>query len=127
MFGNDYETRDGTCVRDYVHVSDLASAHVLALDYMIKENKSDCFNLGSGRGYTVKEIIEAARTVTGHTIPCRIEERRQGDPDSLIASSEKAEKVLGWKRQFESIEDIVKSAWVFHQNYPNGFQTGESI
>jgi len=121
IFGTDYKTRDGTCIRDYVHVTDLANAHILALDYLFKENKSDYFNLGSGNGYTVKEIIEACRKVTGHSIPEEIAERRPGDPDVLIASSEKAERILGWKRKYENIEDIVKSAWKWHQLNPNGF------
>ena len=122
IFGDDYDTRDGTCIRDYVHVTDLATAHIKALEYMIKHNKSDSFNLGSGKGYTVKEIIEAARRVTGHPIPCEVQGRRPGDPASLIASSEKAENVLGWKRQYQSIDDIVRTAWVFFQNHQNGFE-----
>ncbi|KAI8928491.1 hypothetical protein BC831DRAFT_448135 [Entophlyctis helioformis] len=120
IFGDDYNTHDRTCVRDYVHVTDLASAHIKALEYMVKHNKSDKFNLGSGKGYSVKEIIEAARKVTGHPIPAEVRERRPGDPDVLIASSERAEQILGWKRQYTNIEDIVATAWNFHQKHPNG-------
>ncbi|KAJ2999395.1 hypothetical protein HDV02_003013 [Globomyces sp. JEL0801] len=121
IFGNDYKTRDGTCIRDYIHVTDLASAHIKALEYMIKNNKSEKFNLGSGKGFSVLEIIEAARRVTGHPIPATIKDRRPGDPDILIAASEKAEEVLGWTRQYETIDSIVETAWNFHQKNPNGF------
>jgi UDP-glucose 4-epimerase len=120
--GDDYNTPDGTCIRDYVHVSDLSRAHIMGLDYLEKHNKSDRFNLGSGKGFSVKEIINAARTVTGHPIPAEIRGRRPGDPDSLVASSEKAFKVLGWKPKYETIESIIATAWNFHQKFPNGFQ-----
>ncbi|KAI8916277.1 hypothetical protein EDD86DRAFT_198183, partial [Gorgonomyces haynaldii] len=120
IFGSDYQTPDGTCVRDYVHVTDLATAHIKALEYLIKHNKSDRFNLGSGKGYSVKEIIEAARRVTGHPIPADLKDRRPGDPDILIADSQKAEQVLGWKRQYDTIDSIVATAWNFHQKNPNG-------
>lgn len=121
IFGDDYETEDGTCVRDYVHVTDLATAHIKALEYMMKNNKSDCFNLGSGKGYSVKEIIEAARRVTGHPIPCEVQGRRSGDPAKLVASSEKAERVLGWTRKYESIDEIVKTVWNFQRNHEHGY------
>jgi UDP-glucose 4-epimerase len=121
IFGDDYNTPDGTCVRDYVHVTDLASAHIQALEYIIKTQKSDHFNLGSGHGYSVKEIIEAARKVTKHAIPAEIHPRRAGDPDCLVAASEKTEKLLGWKREYDSIEKIVESAWNFHVKHPDGF------
>ncbi|KAJ3142789.1 hypothetical protein HDU89_000250 [Geranomyces variabilis] len=121
VFGEDYETEDGSCVRDYVHVTDLASAHVKALDYLAKHNTSNRFNLGSGKGYSVKEIIDSARRVTGHPIPAEIKPRRAGDPAKLIASSEKAEKILGWTRQYETIDSIVATAWNFHQRNPKGF------
>ncbi|KAI9093007.1 hypothetical protein DFS34DRAFT_268887 [Phlyctochytrium arcticum] len=120
VFGDDYETRDGTCVRDYVHVTDLASAHILALDYLTKTSTSNHFNLGSGQGYSVTEIIEAARRVTGHPIPAETRPRRAGDPATLVASSTKAEQVLGWKRTYTSIEGIVESAWKFHTLHPKG-------
>jgi UDP-glucose 4-epimerase len=109
VFGNDYPTRDGTCVRDYIHVSDLARAHVLALGVLSR--KSEIFNLGCGGGYTVLEVIEAARQVTGHPIPVRIGPRRSGDPAVLIASSEKIQKDLGWQPQQQDLRAIIESAW----------------
>jgi UDP-glucose 4-epimerase len=121
IFGDDYPTPDGTCIRDYIHVTDLATAHIAAIEWMTKNNTSGTFNLGSGHGYSVKEIVDAARRVTGHAIPAEIKERRAGDPPSLVASSQKAEEVLGWKRRYESIEDIVGSAWVWHQSHPKGY------
>lgn len=122
IFGEDYDTPDGSCIRDYVHVNDIASAHILALERMMKENKSDRFNLGCGKGYSVKEIIEAARRVTKHPIPCEIKERRPGDPAVLVASSKKAETVLNWKRQYETIDDIVATAWDFHRKNADGYK-----
>lgn len=124
VFGNDYNTKDGTCVRDYIHVTDLATAHIRALEYLAKGGKSDVFNLGSGQGYTVLEVLDACRQVTGHQIPAVIAERRGGDPDALVASSQKAEQVLGWKRKYDSIKSIVATAWRWHKNNPNGY--GES-
>ncbi len=123
IYGNDYNTRDGTCIRDYVHVTDLATAHIKALDYLLKNKKSATFNLGSGQGFSVKEIIEAARRVTGHPIPADVKERRPGDPDSLIASSTKAEEGLGWKRKYNTIDEIIATAWNFHQKHPNGYRS----
>ncbi|KAL2920304.1 hypothetical protein HK105_200377 [Polyrhizophydium stewartii] len=120
IFGNDYNTPDGTCIRDYVHVTDLASAHIKSLEYLVKHNKSDKFNLGSGKGFSVKEIVEAARRVTGHPIPAEVKDRRPGDPDTLVAASQRAEEILGWKRQYTDIEAIVQTAWNFHQKHPNG-------
>jgi UDP-glucose 4-epimerase len=122
IFGDDYDTPDGTCVRDYIHVTDLATAHIKALEYLAKENTSNKFNLGSGKGFSVKEIIEAARKVTGHPIPCEVKERRAGDPATLIAASDKVEKVLGWTRKYTTIESIVATAWNFHQKHPKGFK-----
>ena len=98
IFGNDYETKDGTCVRDYIHVNDLAQAHILAMEYLRKGNDSNIFNLGNGVGFTVKEVVETARKVTGHPIPAKEEPRRAGDPSTLIASSEKAKEILGWNQ-----------------------------
>jgi UDP-glucose 4-epimerase len=121
IFGGDYPTPDGTCVRDYVHVTDLADAHIKALEYLIKENTSNDFNLGSGKGYSVREIIDAARKVTGHAIPAADKARRAGDPPTLIAASAKAERVLGWKRKYESVEEIVATAWKFHKQFPRGY------
>ncbi|PAB59389.1 UDP-glucose 4-epimerase GalE [Anaeromicrobium sediminis] len=122
MFGDDYRTNDGTCVRDYIHVMDLASAHYQALEYLRKGKRSDIFNLGNGNGYSVKEVIEMTRKVTGHPIPSEVKERRAGDPAILIASSEKAKKILGWKPQFDSLEKIIEDAWNWHSNNPNGYK-----
>ena len=121
IFGDDYPTKDGTCVRDYIHVTDLAQAHILALDYLMKGGESDVFNLGNGVGFTVKEVIDVARGVTGHPIPAEISPRRAGDPAQLVASSEKAKTVLGWKPQYDSLETIVASAWNWHKSHPDGF------
>jgi UDP-glucose 4-epimerase len=112
IFGNDYPTRDGTCVRDYIHVSDLARAHVLSLDALTgKDLRAQIFNLGCGDGYTVKEVIETARTVTGHDIPVIIGPKRAGDPAVLVASSERITRTLGWRPEHSSLEEIVGSAW----------------
>jgi UDP-glucose 4-epimerase len=121
IFGDDYDTKDGTCIRDYIHIQDLASAHYLALEYLRQGHDSDVFNLGCGEGYSVKEIIDVARKVTGHPIPSEIEGRRAGDPAILIASSEKAEKVLNWKPKYISIEKIISDAWNWHSKHPNGY------
>lgn len=122
IFGNDYETKDGTCVRDYIHVNDLAQAHILAMEYLRKGNESNIFNLGNGVGFTVKEVVETARKVTGHPIPAKEEPRRAGDPSTLIASSEKAKEILGWKPQFDDLETIITTAWNWHKNHPNGYE-----
>lgn len=121
MFGDDYPTEDGTCVRDYVHVMDLASAHYKALRYLRKDRDSDIFNLGSGRGHSVKEVIETTRKVTGHTIPAEVKERRPGDPATLIASPEKAKSILGWKPEFDLLEKIISDAWRWHSNNQDGY------
>jgi len=121
IFGEDYDTKDGTCIRDYIHVTDLAQAHILAVEYLAKGNDSNIFNLGNGIGFTVREVIEAARKVTGHPIPAVVSERRAGDPARLIASSEKAKSVLGWKPEYADLEVIIKTAWQWHKNHPNGF------
>lgn len=121
MFGDDYPTEDGTCVRDYIHVMDLALAHYQALEYLRKCNDSDIFNLGNGNGYSVKEVIETARKVTGHAIPAEVKERRVGDPATLIALSDKAKSILGWEPQFDSLEKIITDAWNWHSNNPNGY------
>jgi UDP-glucose 4-epimerase len=122
IYGDDYPTKDGTCIRDYIHVTDLAQAHILALDYLLKGGENNVFNLGNGVGFTVNEVIEVARRVTGHPIPAAITPRRAGDPAQLIASSEKAKTVLGWKPQFDDLETIVSSAWNWHKNHPHGYQ-----
>ena len=115
IFGDDYETRDGTCIRDYIHVNDLAQAHLLALKWMIQNQKCNHFNLGNGEGFSVKEIIEVVERVTGKSVPVKIGKRREGDAASLIGSSEKAQKLLGWVPKLNSIEDIVSTAWNWHQ------------
>jgi len=121
IFGDDYPTKDGTCIRDYIHVTDLIDAHMRALDYLRQGHGSEIFNLGSGDGFSVKEIIDVARKVTGHEIPAVIAARRAGDPSTLIASSEKAERLLGWKPKYNDVETIVKDAWNWHSKHPNGF------
>lgn len=121
MFGDDYDTKDGTCVRDYIHVSDLASAHSLALKRLMNGGDSAIYNLGNGTGFTVKEMVEIARKVTGHPIPAEVAERRAGDPAVLIASSEKAMKELGWKPKYADVETIISTAWNWHKNHPNGY------
>ena len=122
IFGNDYDTKDGTCVRDYIHVNDLAQAHILAMKYLCDGGESSIFNLGNGVGFTVKEVVEAARRVTKHPIPAKEEERRAGDPSTLIASSEKAKRVLGWKPQYAELETIIDTAWKWHKAHPDGYQ-----
>ena len=122
IFGEDYPTEDGTCIRDYIHVTDLVDAHILAMDYLRKGGESNIFNLGSSTGYSVKEMVDAARTVTGHPIPQVIGERRAGDPAVLIASSEKAKSVLGWNPKHTDVKDIIASAWKWHQAHPNGYK-----
>ena len=121
IFGNDYPTKDGTCIRDYIHVTDLAQAHILAVDYLMKGNDSNIFNLGNGVGFTVNEVIETARKVTGHPIPAVMAERRAGDPAQLIASSEKAKTILGWKPEHADLEEIIATAWKWHSTHPNGY------
>ena len=122
VFGEDYDTPDGTCIRDYVHVEDLINAHLLALNYLNNGGKSDIFNLGSNQGFSVKEMIDAARKVTGKEIPEKIGERRAGDPSTLVASSEKASTVLGWKPTRTSVEKIIQDAWNWHVSNPNGYE-----
>ena len=121
IFGDDYNTPDGTNVRDYVHPFDLADAHLLAVEYLRKGNESTAFNLGSSTGFSNLQILEAARKVTGKEILAEKADRRPGDPDTLIASSEKARTVLGWKPQFDNIEKIIQSAWAWHSSHPKGY------
>lgn len=121
VFGEDYATPDGTCVRDYIHVIDLADAHVLALDYLRQGGASDIFNLGNGQGFSVREMIAAAERATGESIAVEIGQRRAGDPAQLIASSEKARRVLGWKPQYTEVERIIRTAWSWHKSHPNGY------
>ncbi|MDH6059665.1 UDP-glucose 4-epimerase GalE [Chrysosporum bergii ANA360D] len=115
IFGTDYPTPDGTCIRDYIHVNDLADAHVLGLEYLLNHGNSEVFNLGNGNGFSVREVIAAAQEVTGLTIPVEECDRRPGDPPSLIGSGEKARKILNWKPQYPDIKDIVTHAWQWHQ------------
>lgn len=122
ILGDDYDTKDGTCVRDYIHVTDLAQAHILAVKYLLDGNESNVFNLGNGVGFTVKEVIETAKKATGKEIKAVTEGRRAGDPATLIASSEKAKKILGWKPEHADLEKIISSAWKWHESHPDGFQ-----
>jgi UDP-glucose 4-epimerase len=115
IFGTDYDTPDGTCIRDYIHVTDLAQAHVLGLEYLLKHQDSQIFNLGNGSGFSVKEVIDTAKQVTGKEIPIEECPRRVGDPAVLIGSSDKARQMLGWKPQYADLNAIVKHAWNWHQ------------
>jgi UDP-glucose 4-epimerase len=122
IFGDDYPTRDGTCVRDYVHVLDLAQAHILALRAL---DKGSCvYNLGNGQGFTNREVVEVAREITGHPIPAEIGPRRAGDPATLIASSERIRKELGWRPRYADLHTIIESAWRWHRTHPNGYDEG---
>ncbi len=118
IFGDDYDTPDGTCIRDYIHIRDLAQAHILAL----KPGLNGAFNLGNGDGYSVKDVIDVSRKVTGHPIPAELEPRRVGDCARLISDSTKAKEVLGWKPEYADLHSIVKSAWDWHQSHPNGYE-----
>ena len=119
IFGDDYDTPDGTCVRDYIHVLDLAEAHVLAMQGLAQHNCT--YNLGSGQGYSVRQVIESARAVTGASIPAQIGSRRAGDPARLVASSDRIRKELGWKPRFSGLEQIIDSAWRWHRRHPDGY------
>lgn len=119
IFGDDYPTRDGTCVRDYIHVTDLAQAHILALEALDRGSRT--YNLGNGQGFTVKEVIETCREVTGHPIPAVVGPRRPGDPAVLVASSEKIRRELGWKPQYPDLRTIVEHAWNWHRTHPHGY------
>src|SRR5437764_6523349 len=118
IFGTDYETPDGTCIRDYIHIKDLAQAHILALE----TRTSAFYNLGTGGGSSVREVIESCRKITGRPIPVMEKSRRAGDPPRLIASSEKIKRELGWRSQFQTLEAIVESAWQWHQKFPRGYE-----
>ncbi len=121
IFGEDYDTKDGTCIRDYVHVVDLAQAHILALEAL--ENGSRIYNLGNGLGFSVKEVVETARAITGHPIPVRMGQRRAGDPAVLVAASDKIRRELNWRPQFPELRDIMESAWQWHRAHPQGYNT----
>jgi len=122
VFGDDYATVDGTCIRDYIHVSDLAEAHILAVEALRKGSDSAVYNLGSSNGFSVKQVIDIAREVTGREIPVKMEERRAGDPAVLIASSQRARQELGWNPTHSNLKDIIASAWSWHLNNPNGYE-----
>ncbi|MBK1813478.1 UDP-glucose 4-epimerase GalE [Clostridium sp. YIM B02505] len=122
IYGEDYDTKDGTCIRDYIHVKDLIDAHILAFNKLRDGWQSDVFNLGNGSGFTVKEMIDAARKVTSHAIPAEVCPRRAGDPAVLIASSEKAKNILGWEPKYNNVEEIIAAAWKFHESHVNGFE-----
>jgi UDP-glucose 4-epimerase len=119
IFGGDYETPDGTCIRDYIHIADLAQAHILSLS----ADAAGAFNLGNGNGFSVKEVIEAARLVTGHPIPASLQPRRPGDPPKLVASAERARRLLGWKPRYADLRVILEHAWAWHQAHPAGYAT----
>lgn len=121
IYGDDYDTEDGTCIRDYIHVEDLIDAHILALQYLKSGGESDTFNLGSSRGCSVHQIIKTARKVTGHPIPAKVTPRRAGDPKALVASSTKAKKILGWEPKCAGIDQIIEDAWKWHQEHPDGY------
>ncbi len=122
IFGDDYPTPDGTCLRDYIHVLDLADAHILALNYLRDGGESNVFNLGNGQGFSVKEMIVAAEKVTGQKIKTEMGTRRAGDPAQLIASSDKAKKILKWTPKFTNVEKIIETAWTWHKNNPDGYK-----
>lgn len=115
IFGTDYDTPDGTCIRDYIHVTDLADAHILSLEYLNKNNQSNQFNLGNGQGFSVKEVIESVKRVTGRNFNVTQTQRREGDPAILIGSSKKAKDTLGWDPQYVNIDKIIETAWIWHQ------------
>jgi UDP-glucose 4-epimerase len=120
IFGTDYPTPDGTCVRDYVHILDLASAHLAALNALASRDRL-VYNLGNGQGFSIREVIEVARRVTGHPIPAVETARRPGDPASLVASSARIRRELGWRPKYAGIETIIASAWEWHQRHPHGY------
>ncbi|QPJ26247.1 UDP-glucose 4-epimerase GalE [Listeria seeligeri] len=121
IYGDDYNTPDGTCIRDYVHVEDLIDAHIRSLEYLENGGESNIFNLGSSKGFSVQEILGAARSVTEKTIPAEVVARRAGDPGILIASSDKAKEILGWEQKYTDIKDIIATAWKWHESHPNGY------
>lgn len=121
VFGEDYDTPDGTCIRDYIHVLDLADAHIKAVEYLQSGNESNIFNLGNGIGFSVKEMIDSAKEATSEEIKVVVGERRAGDPARLIASNEKAQKILGWTPKYTDVKAIIKTAWTWHKNNPNGY------
>ena len=121
MFGDDYSTPDGTCVRDYIHIVDLADAHIRGLEYLEKGGETTAFNLGNGAGYSVKEVIDTARVVTGRDIPAEAAPRRAGDPAQLVADASRAREILGWEQRYGDLKTIIETAWKWHSNHPNGY------
>ena len=126
VYGNDYPTKDGTCIRDFIHVMDLARAHWLSLEKLRRDGEGGVYNLGNGSGFSVREVIEMARQVTGRPIPEKWAPRRPGDPAILVASAEKARRELGWKPRYSRLEEILETAWNWHRRHPDGFRT-ESV
>lgn len=126
LFGDDYPTPDGTCLRDYVHVSDLAAAHVLALDSLERTGRSAFYNLGNGRPHSVKQVVDAVGRITGRKVPSRVAPRRAGDPAALFASNERIRMELGWRPRYAELDVIVDSAWRWHRAHPNGFEEGKA-
>ena len=122
IYGDDYPTPDGTAIRDYIHVVDLAEAHVLALDWLAAGRESQIFNLGNGKGFSVKQVIDVAREVTGRDIPAEVAPRRPGDPPVLVASSEEISKKLGWRPRYPQLADIIRTAWDWHRKHPLGYE-----
>jgi UDP-glucose 4-epimerase len=121
VFGNDYDTPDGTAIRDYIHVSDLATAHIAALQYLSAGGRSTAVNLGTGRGYSVLEVVESARQVTGRPIEIKLEPRRPGDPSRLVADGHKAREILRWRPEYDRLEKIIRSAWAWRTDHPTGY------
>ncbi|KGX91654.1 UDP-glucose 4-epimerase [Pontibacillus halophilus JSM 076056 = DSM 19796] len=121
IFGDDYPTHDGTCIRDYIHVTDLVDAHLLAIEKLVRDEESGIYNLGNGHGFTVKEVIDAAREVTGEEIVAEVAPRRAGDPAQLVASSEKAMRELGWNPKYADLHTMIETAWDWFQAKPNGY------
>jgi UDP-glucose 4-epimerase len=121
IFGDDYPTPDGTCIRDYIHIEDLAQAHMIALEKLLSDLPGGAYNLGNAKGYSVKQVIDTARRVTGKEIPARVVGRRSGDPAVLISSSEKAMKDLGWEPKFPELDTMIGTAWSWHKNHPHGY------
>lgn len=122
IFGDDYKTPDGTCVRDYIHVDDLATAHTAALKYLSEKNESNYFNIGTGNGYSNKQIIEEIKKVAGVDFKVELASRREGDPDAIYADNSKAKNILGWEPKCSAIETVIKTAWNWHKNHPNGYK-----
>ena len=121
IFGNDYPSRDGTCIRDYIHIEDLAQAHLLALERILSDDATGIFNLGNGQGYSVREVIEVSRQITGKPVLEKIVDRRPGDPAVLIGSNKKAISTLGWTRKYPDLHTIIETAWRWHKNHPTGY------